>query len=176
MATLSIPEGLDVVQQGDSVVIRRSWRTWAVIPICFFLVFWFGFLGFWYYHAFTDRNAPLIMVLFPLLHVAVGFGLLYFVICSFVNSTDVTISTASVKIATGPLPWMGNCEVGAADIRGLVIRERMGNKGGVTYTLMYVDGANRERRLMRASGRREQLEFVANSIRQILGIGNAAPA
>ncbi len=168
---MSIPEGLDVSSRGDAVVIRRSWRTLVVLPIFFFLVFWFGFLGFWYYHAFTTRNTPLIMILFPLGHVAVGFALGYFAVASLVNKTDVIVSTSRVKCVTGPLRWWGDRDVAAGDIRGLRVRERRGSKGSVSYSLMYVDGANKERTLLLPTPRQEQAEFIAASIREILGLG-----
>ena len=173
MQKMSIPEGLDVLRSGEAVVVRRSWRTLAVIPLFFFLIFWFGFLGFWYWTAFTSRNAPLIMFLFPLLHLGAGLCLAYFAISSLVNTTDVIISTGRVQCVTGPLPWMGNRDVAASDIRALSVRERRGNRGAVSYALMYVDTANKERQLI-TSPRREQADFIAASIREIIGLGESA--
>jgi len=173
MEKMPIPEGLDVLRSGDAVVIRRSWRTWAVLPIFLFLIFWFGFLGFWYYHAFTSRHPPLAMLLFPLLHVAVGVGLAYFAISSLVNQTDVIVSTSRVRCVTGPLPWWGNQDLPAADIQGVNVRERRGNKGSVSYALMYVDAANREHSLL-STPRLEQADFIAASIRDILGLNEPA--
>ena len=167
---MSIPEGLDVLKSGDDVIIRRSWRTLAVVPLFFFLVFWFGFLGFWYYHAFTARHAPLMMFLFPLIHVAVGVGLAYFAVCSLVNRTDVIITTSSVKCVIGPLPWRGNRDVPVGDIHGVAVRERFGNKGSVSFTVVYVDGANKEHTLLTSMPRQEQAGFVAGSIKEILGL------
>lgn len=172
---MSIPEGLDVLRQGEAVVIRRSWRTWTVLPLFFFLVFWFGFLGFWYYHAFTHRNTPLATFLFPLLHVAAGVALGYFAICSLVNQTDVIISTSRVRCVTGPLPWWGNRDMPSGDIRGVAVRVRSGNRGAQWYALMYVDAANKEHTLLRSTPRQEQAEFIAASIRDILGLGGEGP-
>ena len=167
---MPIPEGLDVSQTGDAVVIRRSWRTWVVLPLFFFLIFWFGFLVFWYYHAFTSRNAPLIMFLFPLLHVGAGVALAYFAISSLVNQTDVIISTSRVRCVTGPLPWWGNRDLAAGDIHGVNVRERTGNRGSIRYVVMYVDPANKEHTMLPPTTRREQADFIAASIRTILGL------
>lgn len=167
---MPIPEGLDVLRAGDALVIRRSWRNWAVIPLFFFLVFWFGFLGFWYYHAFTARHTSLAMFLFPLIHVAVGLGLAYFAICSLVNQTDVIISTSRLKCGTGPLPWVGNRDIPAEDIRGITVHERRGNKGAVSYALVYVDAVNKEHTFLSGTPRQEQAGFIAASIREILGL------
>jgi hypothetical protein len=171
---MPIPEGLDVLQSGDSVVIRRSWRTWAVLVMIPFLIFWFGFLGFWYYHAFTDPKAPLMMFLFPLLHLAAGVALAYFMVCSLVNYTDVMISGSRVRCVIGPLPWWGSRDLPSEDIRGVTVRERWGNKGSVSYTVMVVDASNRERTLLSATPRREQADFIAASIREILGLDGSS--
>lgn len=170
MEKMSIPEGLDVLREGDAVVIRRNWRTLMALPLFFFLIPWFGFLGFWYYHAFTDKHAPLMMLLFPLLHVAVGVGLAYFAVASLVNKTDITISTSSIRALTGPLPWLGNCEIRAGDIQGVKVRERRGGKGAVSYAVMYVDASNKECTFSRPMPQLEQAEFVAASIRQFFGL------
>jgi hypothetical protein len=169
MEKMPIPEGLDVSQAGDAVVISRSWRNLGAIPLFFFLVFWFGFLGVWYYIAFTT-HAPLMMFLFPLVHLAVGVGLAYFAVSSLVNQTDVIISTSRVKCITRPLPWRGNQDLPAGDIRGVTVRERWGNRGSVRYALMYVDTANKEHTLLASMARREQADFIAASIQEILGL------
>ena len=173
---MSIPEGLDVLQQGDAVIIRRSWRTLAALPIFIFLIPWFGFLGFWYYHAFTMKHAPLVMFLFPLIHLAAGLGLAYFAAASLINSTNITISTSSVKCETGPLPWRGNRSLPAEVIRGLVVRERSGNKGSVRYAIMYIDAANKEHSLLLPLSRRKQADFIAASIRELLGLTGTDPS
>ena len=173
---MPIPEGLDVLQSGDDVVISRSWRTWIVLAMFPFLIFWFGFLGFWYYHAFTHPNTPITMFLFPLLHLGAGVAFGYFAVCSLVNRTDVIISGSRVRCAIGPLPWWGSRDVPSEDIHGVNVRERWGNRGSVnyrnsvTYSVMYVDSENRERTLISAIPREEQAEFIAASIQEILGL------
>jgi len=176
MEKMSIPEGLDVSQQADAVVIRRSWRNLMVLPVFLFLIPWFGFLGFWYYHAFTAKHSPPMMFLFPLFHVAAGVGLGYFAVASLVNATNVSISTTSVSSKTGPLPWWGDRSVPAEAVRGLIVRERRGNRGSVSYALMYVDAANKERPLLSPTPRREQADFIAASIRTLLGLTESPSA
>jgi hypothetical protein len=174
MEKMPIPEGLDVSQSGDAVVIRRSWRNFLVLPVFIFLIPWFGFLGFWYYHAFTMKHTPVAMLLFPLIHVGAGVGLAYFAISSLINKTDVIISSSRVRCLSGPLPWWGNRDLPAGDIHGTSVRERRGNRGSVSYAVMYVDAENREHTLLIPTPRREQADFIATSIREILGLGEAA--
>jgi hypothetical protein len=176
MEKMPIPEGLDVIQSGDEIVIRRRWRTLVVLPIFFFLIFWFGFLGFWYYHALTAKHPNPMMLFFPLIHVAVGVGMAYFAVASLINRTDVIISGSRIRCITGPLPWLGNMDLPAADIHGLTVRERQGNKGSIRYVVMYVDAANREHSMLLPTPRREQADFIAASIRQILGLEEAVSA
>ena len=167
----SIPQGLEVLEGGlGESVIRRSWRTWQAVPILFFVIFWNGFLCFWYWKAFTMPRFQWSMVLFPLIHVAVGAGLTYYVIASFVNRTDVILRSAGVKVVTAPLPWLGNCVVNREDLTAVLVRKRYGNKGRVYFQLLYVDRARREQTLVRSVSLEEQANFIAQRVRQYFNV------
>jgi len=176
MAKMSIPEGLDVLQLQEGIVIRRVWRSWIALPLCFFLVFWFGILGFMYYGMFTSRHTPPFIFFIPLFHVAAGLGLAYYVISTLLNQTDIIISPSNVKCTTGPIPWPGNLEVPATGVHGAVVRERNSGRraNSMTFTVMYVDASNRERKLLSGLPHREQADFIAASIEQILGLPQPA--
>src|SRR5688572_31327866 len=101
----TLPKGLTREVLADRVVLSRVWRSkelWFIIP---FTVFWDGFLVVWYGAALTKSDTPLVMILFPLLHVAIGLGLTYFCVASLLNRTRLEISPESVRVWTGPVPW-----------------------------------------------------------------------
>lgn len=164
----TIPEGLNLIPAADGFVIRRVWLTWKVLPLALFAAFWDSFLFFWYSNALSAPHPPLMMVLFPLVHVAVGVGLTYFVLASLLNRTDVTVLPGKVRVHTGPAPWAGNKEVGAQEITALIVRERTGNKGSRTFNVMYVDPARKERKLVSSLAESDQAEFIAQVARQVL--------
>lgn len=155
----------------QGITIRKDWRTWKVIPLAVFVVVWDSFLVGWYGIVLSKPDAPLMTALFPLGHLAVGVGLTYFVLASLVNKTDVEISSMGVRVVTRPAPWIGNKAVALSDLMDILVRERAGGRGSVGYAVMYVDRFNKERPLLRAFAyERDQAEFVANTIREKLGI------
>jgi hypothetical protein len=166
----TIPEGFDVIDAPGSLTIRRTWLTWKIAPLILFVIFWDGFLIFWYTMALGKAHAPLMMILFPLIHVAVGVSLTYFVIASFFNKTDIIIAPTNVRVATGPLPWIGNCEIRREDVSSILVRERSGNRGRISYEVMYADRARKERKLVGYITQSEQARFIAARVRQIFGL------
>lgn len=166
----TIPEGLDLVPLDGGAIVRRVWLTWKVAPLALFAVVWDSFLFFWYSQALKNPNAPLMSIIFPLGHVAVGVGITYYVLASLVNKTDITVSPAGVTVVTGPAPWIGNKAVKAGDITDVMVRERSGSRNRRTFNVMYADQARKERKLVTWLAESDQAEFIAQVIRHALNI------
>ena len=131
---------------------RISWR-WFNPITSFFLVFfclvWNGFLVFWYsialgmFHPAAPKIRGVVvegaassaetlshgmattLATFPLMHVAVGIGMIYYTICLFVNRTEVSVADGALEVRHGPLPWIGNCKVSRATIAQLYVARRL---------------------------------------------------
>lgn len=167
-----IPEGLEILQNGDAVVIRRRWFSHLVWFLIFFCIAWDSFLIFWYRMAlFGSDNGPspfhLIAIAFPIGHVAVGLGLTYFVFCLFLNQTDVILRPDFLTIKSHPLPWRGNQTIAASDLVSFSTRTRVGrsdNQTTVTYDLLYVNSANREKALVKGISKQEQAEYLSMAL------------
>ena len=170
--TPTIPEGLDLLPAPEGLVIRKAWLTWKIAPLALFAIVWDGFLIFWYSQVLSRPHPPLMAVFFPILHVSVGVGLTYFVLASLVNKTDILISSSRVRVATGPAPWFGNKEVSVEEITDVIVRVRYGNRGSMSYTVMYADRARKERTLVVSLAESDQAEFVAQTIRDSLGLNS----
>lgn len=166
----TIPEGLETVPTMNGITIRRVWRSWKIVPLALFAGIWDSFLVFWYVKVLATPNPPLMAVIFPIGHIAVGIGITYYVIASAFNKTDVVISPSGVRVVSGPAPWFGNKEVNAAEIVAVLVRERAGNRGRITYSVMHVDAANKERRLLSYLAESDQAHFIAQTIRDGLGL------
>ncbi|MEI6560661.1 MAG: hypothetical protein WCO68_01085 [Verrucomicrobiota bacterium] len=169
-----IPEGLDLIESAGLTVIRRVWLSWKIAFLIPFAIIWNGFIFFWYAQA-LKAHAPLMMVLFPILHVAVGVGLIYFIIASLVNKTDIECNAMGVRVRTYPVPWLGNCAVRADEITGLVVRARFANNADsnqnrVTYCVMYIAPSRKEKKLVGGLTASEQADFIARVIRTTLGL------
>ncbi|MES2597542.1 MAG: hypothetical protein V4662_19495 [Verrucomicrobiota bacterium] len=137
-----------------------------------FAVAWDSFLFFWYSRLLSEPNPPLMAVLFPIGHIAVGFSITYYVLASLVNKTDIVISSSGVRVVTGPAPWLGNKEVRVDDITAVVVRERRGNRGSMSFNVMYADRSRKEKKLVTSLAELDQAEFVAQMIREAIGLKN----
>lgn len=106
-----------VDHQGRRLVIHWRWFAPTYLAMAVFCVAWDSFLLFWYSIAFRTHNAPWIMIVFPVAHVAAGVGLTYATLCGFLNRTTMEITPDGLTIRHGPLPWPGNRQLAATQIR-----------------------------------------------------------
>lgn len=118
-----LPANLQVEELGSSFRVRWRWFQWHLVFLVLFCVIWDGFLVVWYTIGFLT-GAPILFLVFPLLHVAVGVGLTYFVVCGFLNSTTLEITGGNLAIRHGPLPWRGNLSRPVQDFRQFYCQER----------------------------------------------------
>ncbi len=109
------PPKMVVDDGGGTWSVRWRWFTPGVFVLLFFCIAWDSFLFFWYSVA-VGHDAPWIAVVFPIGHVAVGVGLTYVVVATFVNSTVIELAGGQLSIRHGPLPWFGDRTVLADDI------------------------------------------------------------
>lgn len=173
-----IPEHLDVLPEVHGIVIRRRWFSWTILALALFAIVWDCFLFFWYFTAMHSKGGiEWLAILFPIGHVAVGIGITYYVLCGFLNKTDIKISPAGLEIKTHPLPWKGNKILNASDIVSVSTRmkHRSYNRNtGPSFEVMYVDPNNRLKTLVGGLSEPEQAEFIAREIQARLNKpGNA---
>lgn len=98
--------------------LRRRWFQAQHVFLLFFCIAWDSFLVFWYGSA-LGTDAPWLMIVFPLAHVAVGVGLTYSVIAGFLNRTTLSLTPETLSVRHGPIPWRGNGSYPRGDIRGV---------------------------------------------------------
>jgi hypothetical protein len=143
------PEGVVASQGAGELRFVRRWFTAKYVFLTFFAVFWDGFLAVWYYMAFRLPGSPLMVKLFPLLHVGVGTVLTYAVIAGWLNRTVVEVGPGHLGVRHGPVPWPGNLDLPTGGLKQLFC-ERRANRGryGITYTYDLVavlaDGSRRK--------------------------------
>lgn len=96
-----------VERPGRFRAIRRWW-TPSVLFLTVFTVFWDAFLLFWYAMALGglgDSLMGICFVVFPLGHVAVGVGLTWWVLATWLNRTVVDARDGQLRCSVGPIPW-----------------------------------------------------------------------
>ena len=170
---VALPEGLKMRDTGRELVVTRRWFSAKAFFFVFFLIIWFGFLGFWYSKALSGEGSPSMMaLLFPLGHVAVGLGLGYFTLATFMNTTVITVGIGTMTVRHGPLPWRGNRDVRVSDVGQLYVREKVtrnNNSTSVTYQVVMETGG-RSVAILKGLPEREQGVFVEQQIEKRIGI------
>lgn len=119
---LPVPVGWDVKQRLGEHVMTWRWFSIESIFMLLFCIFWDSFLIFWYAQAITSGH--LVMLLFPIGHVAVGVGFTYATLANLFNRTTITIRGRDLAIQHGPIPWRGNRTVRLSEIKEAFYEQR----------------------------------------------------
>lgn len=167
-----IPEHITMEQTTGGLLFAYRWFSPAFIFIALFALFWDGFLVFWYTMA-TAQDAPLIMLLFPILHVLIGIGLTYFALAGFYNRTLLLVGEGKLSIQHVPLPWPGNKVLQSSDLIQLyseerVIRTRNGTQ--LKYKLNAITRENKKMTLLSNLTAPDQVRFLERKLEEYLGI------
>ena len=168
-----MPAGIEMISDGLTTILRRRWWSWATIPLLLFCIIWNGFMLFWFATALGTGMWP--MAAFGSLHAAVGIGLAYTVLASFLNATDVLISPEGVRVRIHPVPWPGNLAVPSTDIAQLYAKEvvnRGRNGTSCSYDVHLIDRSGRERTLVSGLTSSEQSLFIEKTVELALGISD----
>lgn len=89
---------LNIRRNGIDIVIERVWRSPAGYALIPFALIWNAFLIFWYTALLKTENPPLLGLIFPIGHVAVGLGLTYGILLNFLNRTQISISRGRLEL------------------------------------------------------------------------------
>ncbi len=153
-----IPERFTVSENPQEMSISYHWYKPVFVFLAVFCVFWNGFLVMWYsmgLTTFSNQGDPVtwIFFLFPLIHVAVGIGLIYYTMAGFVNQTTITADRYGLKIDIQPIKYFfGATQLDKNDIKQLyVVEEKTRQKGGdysYSYALKVLDTQNRSKKLL----------------------------
>ncbi|MBW2457050.1 MAG: hypothetical protein JRI68_21220 [Deltaproteobacteria bacterium] len=111
-------------QRSEVTIVRRWFKPSQDIFLLFFAVVWNAFLVFWYKTAFTG-DAPWIMIVFPLGHVAVGVGIGYRALAGLLNRTIVAVTPTALTVRHTPLPWLGKRDLAADELTQLYCMDKV---------------------------------------------------
>ena len=101
-----MPPGLQTAVVGDTLHIRYKWFKPAILFLMFFAVAWDSFLIFWYGAAlFIPGPEKIFMLVFPIVHLAVGVAITYGVLCGLFNTTTISVSRGALGIRHAPFSW-----------------------------------------------------------------------
>ena len=118
-------------------------------------------------------GVPNFVYLFPLLHVGVGLGMIYFCMAIYLNNTDIVVGATSIEVKTYPLYWFGDCRIEISDIKQLYTTEKVvsakhGTK--ITYDVNVITQNNKQKKLVSNLETKDQGLFIESKIETTLGI------
>jgi hypothetical protein len=124
---IGIPSNVIVEDDGSVRRVVHRWFKKSHLGLFVFALIWNGFLVGWFSMASNIPENPfrIMFLLFPILHVAVGIGLLYFCVSGFFNRTWITVTDEAIDVRHGPIPVGGNRHVAVADIRQIYCDENV---------------------------------------------------
>jgi len=169
---VEMPKRFSVALEGADLVITHRWFSAIFVFLLFFCLLWNGFLALWYFLAFM-KGGPLLMKLFPVLHVALGIGLAYFTLAGFVNRTVIRVGSGTLSIRHWPLPWPGNKVLSWTDVEQLFCEEKVsrGRSGvSVAYQVSAVMRGGSRVKLVSGLPSPEQALFIEQRVEGALGI------
>jgi len=123
------------MQGPQPVRIRYRWFQGTAFFLLFFAIAWNSFLFFWYSVGFAG-NAPWIMFVFPLGHVAAGITVTKQALSGLFNRTIFDLDHERLLVTTGPFRWpwqKGSVSVPTAELRQLSVLVKTGSKGGRSF-------------------------------------------
>jgi hypothetical protein len=167
-----MPEGINVEHRPDGLRLSYRWFSGKFVLLAIFCLFWDGFLFFWYGIAFTQK-ADSMMLIFPVIHVAIGVFLTYYTLAGFYNRTFVSVGRGTLSIEHRPIPWFGNRTLQASEISQLYTEQIItSGKNGprVSYQLNVVSQENRKIKLLTGMDSPEAARFIERQVEDWLGI------
>ncbi len=174
-----MPAGYKIDEFGRELTITYRWFSPAAFALLFFCIFWDGFLVFWYVMGVNGLIngqmgwMALLMLLFPILHVAVGVGVTYAVVCMFLNRTEIRITAGDLSIWHGPVPCPGKCQLPTGDIKQLFVteNEHRGKNGcRYSYDVNAMKQDDTKQKLIGNLQDIQQALFLEQKLEQHLGI------
>ena len=177
------PEDVHVEDTATHLRLSKRWYQPGLFFLFFFCIAWNAFLIGWYAigsSASMPFGFKLIMMVFPIAHVAVGVGLTYKVLTGFLNRTVVEVLSHQLSLHHTPLPWKGNRTMATSEIKQLFCRKRRRsrNQQGVAafgnYDLVVVLHSGKQVILVKGENDLDHLLYLEQQIEKRLGIKDQA--
>jgi hypothetical protein len=172
---MPIPHSIKIEKDGLTSRIVQRWFSWKYLPMAFFAFAWDSFLIFWYITAIAS-GAPVIFIIFPVAHLAVGIWITYTTLAGFFNHTTVELSQGKLSVWFDPLPWPGEKSLRANDIKQLFCKEviKRSGEGSTTtsYHLYALDRQDHQIKLLTNLETPEVVQFLEQQLEEWLRIRN----
>lgn len=166
------PEGLSLHPAPDGFVIRRKWLGLRTLVIALFVIPWDCFIVYLYAKLAeaSDSTTWTDYVFFP--HLAFGLLATYYLFASFINTTEITLSEHTIRVRSGPAPWIGNRIAKASEVIDILFIQNPTNSLW-SYSVWSVDRRQWKHKLVWFVPEKEQADFIAATLRQFLALNGS---
>jgi hypothetical protein len=180
-----MPAGWRATHEAGSLVITHRWFKPLFTVLVFFVCIWNSLLVKWYsiaLDALSDEGitfATLLLLFFPVLHVAIGVGLSYYTLAGFLNTTSIIARPGELIVKHHPMPWLHAGSINRRQLKQLYCKEkRQQNEGEVyyTYKLCALLKNGRERILLSNLESPDQALYIEYEMEKFLGIEDRSVA
>ncbi|GEM20280.1 hypothetical protein NONS58_16930 [Nitrosococcus oceani] len=126
-----------------------------------------------YWYSILNENSPLIVILFPFLHVAAGISLAYYVAALWLNKTHIYIGAEKIVIQHKPIPWRGNKEIPVSAIKQLYAKEKIFHSAegkSISHEIHVITHNGKNIKLIEKLESGEQAFYLEQEIKKFLKI------
>jgi len=170
-AKVPMPKNIEVREGNGILQISYRWFRPLFIFLLFFAVFWNGFMIVW--HGISLFSGAWFMSIFGLLHTAVGIGIGYYVLVGFLNRTTIWVGQGRLVIQHHPLPWWGNRDLPASEIRQIYCKEKVHRSDSGTqysYQVHAITANDSKEKLLGNLAETEQALYIEQELERHLGL------
>ena len=170
---INLPDKIEFRDHGSGIEITRTWFGAKYVIMLVFVIVWDGALIFLANAFLNASNPPPFVWLMPLGHVAAGIGLTYYTIAGLFNKTQVMADYSHLAVRHGPVPWSGNRDIRAGDIKQLYSKEKISqgrNATTVSYELHAMTNDGKTLKLLSGLESSEQALYIEQEIEKYLRI------
>ena len=166
---IPIPEGFEIQENPQGVVITHRWYKPVVWFLIFFAMFWNGFMFFW-----MTAPTPWFFKAFGLIHLGVGIGLIWYIACLFKNKTEIVITPENFAFRHTPIPFIGhkNRVLNRPEIWQVFVKQTISNgknSTSINYELHLLNPSKKSEKLLSFSDPSQTL-FIKRKIEAYMQI------
>ncbi|MDQ8185386.1 hypothetical protein [Pelagicoccus sp. SDUM812002] len=168
-----LPKNIELVPDGEALVIRRTWRSGPSYFLIAFSLFWDLFIVVWFTAAIREEEWGTLA--FGMIHLLFGLGISYLTLAYFLNKTDIRIDTNNLTISHAPIPWSGTYVQANSEIDQLHSKERVHQRNNMKtyyYDLVSRDKSGTDKKLLIGLTDKNQALYLEKEIEKTLGIKN----
>lgn len=180
--SIPVPDSISESSSGGDTILVCQWER-NPITLGMFAFFWLIFLGFtiyWFHEMLGDESfvdwiqapdwLPKLVLSSPIL---IAFGGGYGLLATYLNHTDVRVTSVDLETRVRPVPCRGNRTVPISVIKQLFVRENVNKDsyGRITksYELHWVNSLGQRRPLIGRLRNHEAL-YLERRLEELLGI------